>query len=178
MLTIAGCEKSEESSAQNSPTPEQTVETQKDEDESQTEESVQEEEKKQPEEQKTGAADQKTEVTIYKIDPDSGELTTEVRKCEELNVKILWDYLIETGAVPEGSKALSLVQDGKQLQLDVDNTFGEWLRSYGTAGEQEIMSCVVNTYLDAYGAQSIQITEEGQTLRSGHMEYDEYMEKY
>lgn len=71
-----------------------------------------------------------------------------------------------------------MVKDGEQLQLDVNRSFGEWLRSFGTAGEQEIMSCVVNTYLDAYGAQSIKITEEGQILNSGHMSYEEYMEKY
>ena len=40
------------------------------------------------------------------------------------------------------------------------------------------MGCVVNTYLDDYKCSSIKITEEGQTLCSGHREYTEYLTKY
>ena len=102
-----------------------------------------------------------------------------VSKCRStFNEDRIWDYLIEAGSVPKDSEVCALVKEGEQLKLDVDKTFGEWLRSFGTTGEQEIISCVVNTYLDAYGAKSIKITEEGETLCSGHMEYEEYMKKY
>lgn len=53
-----------------------------------------------------------------------------------------------------------------------------WLRSFGTAGEREIVGCIVNTYLDAYKAEEIKITEEGQTLTTGHAEYAEYLRKF
>ena len=181
LLSITGCEKSEESDAQNSSKPSQ-IEAQNNEEDktSKTEENVLQEEHNQSgdEETEMEAVAQKKEVTIYKIDQESGELITEVKECEELNERIIWKYLVEAKVVPEDSEALSMVKDGEQLQLDVNRSFGEWLRSFGTAGEQEIMSCVVNTYLDAYGAQSIKITEEGQILNSGHMSYEEYMEKY
>ena len=181
LLSITGCEKSEESDAQNSSKPSQ-IEAQNNEEDktSKTEENVLQEEHNQSgdEETEMEAVAQKKEVTIYKIDQESGELITEVKECEELNERIIWKYLVEAKVVPEDSEALSMVKDGEQLQLDVNRSFGEWLRSFGTAGEQEIMSCVVNTYLDAYGAQSITVTEEGQILNSGHMSYEEYMEKY
>ncbi len=181
LLSITGCEKSEESDAQNSSKPSQ-IEAQNNEEDktSKTEENVLQEEHNQSgdEETEMEAVAQKKEVTIYKIDQESGELITEVKECEELNERIIWKYLVEAKVVPEDSEALSMVKDGEQLQLDVNRSFGEWLRSFGTAGEQEIMSCVVNTYLDAYGAQSIKVTEEGQILNSGHMSYEEYMEKY
>lgn len=181
LLSITGCEKSEESDAQNSSKPSQ-IEAQNNEEDktSKTEENVLQEEHNQSGDEDTEmeAVAQKKEVTIYKIDQESGELITEVKECEELNERIIWKYLVEAKVVPEDSEALSMVKDGEQLQLDVNRSFGEWLRSFGTAGEQEIMSCVVNTYLDAYGVQSIKITEEGQTLNSGHMSYEEYMEKY
>ena len=181
LLSITGCEKSEESDAQNSSKPSQ-IEAQNNEEDktSKTEENVLQEEHNQSgdEETEMEAVAQKKEVTIYKIDQESGELITEVKECEELNERIIWKYLVEAKVVPEDSEALSMVKDGEQLQLDVNRSFGDWLRSFGTAGVQEIMSCVVNTYLDAYGAQSIKITEEGQILNSGHMSYEEYMEKY
>ena len=56
--------------------------------------------------------------------------------------------------------------------------FGNQLRSYGTSGETMLIQSVVNTFLDTYGCEKIKITENGETLYSGHMEYTEYMEKY
>ena len=181
MLSVAGCEKSRESNVQNDPTPEETeIQNNETEKTPQVEESILQEEQNQlgEEERETETVAKKTEVTIYKIDPDSGELITEIKECNEINEDRIWDYLIEAGSVPKDSEVCALVKEGEQLKLDVDKTFGEWLRSFGTTGEQEIISCVVNTYLDAYGAKSIKITEEGETLCSGHMEYEEYMKKY
>ena len=70
------------------------------------------------EETEMEAVVQKKEVTIYKIDQESGELITEVKECEELNERIIWKYLVEAKVVPEDSEALSMVKDGEQLQLD------------------------------------------------------------
>ncbi len=129
---------------------------------------------KEPEEENT----KKVMVNIYKINPDNEERIVEVKECEELNEKVLWKFLKEVKVVPKESFVLSLEINGSRLELDVDNAFGEWLRSLGTTGEQEIISCVVNTYLDAYKAEQIKITEVGQVLCSGHAEYAEYLKKF
>lgn len=157
LLVLAGCEKKENANELH-----------------QGNETVQQESLNENDE----AKEEPVEVNIYKINPDNEERVIEVKECEELNETILWEFLKEAKVVPEESNALSLEVKGNQLELDVDIAFGEWLRSFGTTGEKEIISCVVNTYLDAYQADEIKITEEGQTLYSGHTEYTEYLRKF
>lgn len=121
---------------------------------------------------------EKISLNIYVVNPDDGTLMTEIKECEKVNEVVIWDFLKETGIIPEESKVLSLNKEENKLVLDVDNVFGERLRSQGTAGEQEILGCVANTFLDAYGCEGIKITEEGQVLLSGHAEYADYFTKF
>lgn len=97
---------------------------------------------------------------------------------ESLNETVLWELLKENEIVPADSRILSFQVSRSKIELDVDTVFGEWLRGFGTTGEREIMGCIVNTYLDAYEAEEIKITEEGQTLTTGHAEYAEYLRKF
>ena len=123
--------------------------------------------------------DIKTEVVnIYKLNPDNGVYITEAKECQTLNETVLWELLKENEIVPTDSEILSFQVSGDKLELDTDTVFGDWLRSFGTAGEREIVGCIVNTYLDAYKAEEIKITEEGQTLTTGHAEYAEYLRKF
>lgn len=117
-------------------------------------------------------------INVYVINPEDGTLMSEVKECETVNEQIIWDLLKETGSVPEESEVRSFRQEEDKLILNVDEVFGEWLRTQGTAGENEIMGCVVNTFLEAYDCNEIKITEEGQVLVSGHQEYTEYMTKF
>lgn len=96
----------------------------------------------------------------------------------EPDAKEIWQQLVDAGTVDEKSQVLSLKQNEDRLELDVNTAFGEQLRSYGTAGEYELMKQVVNTYLDAYECEEIKITEEGGVLYSGHAEYDGYQKRY
>lgn len=120
----------------------------------------------------------KISVNVYKTDVDGETLIAEVKECEELNEKILWELLKETTSIPKESIVNSLKVDGDKLELDVDQCFGNELRSYGISGENALIGCIVNTYLEAYKAYSIKITEEGQVLCSEHREYSEYLAKY
>lgn len=117
-------------------------------------------------------------VKIYKMNPDNEKRVVEVKECTKIDEKILWEFLKEVEIVPQESNVLSLKLTENRIELDVDNVFGEWLRTFGTTGEEEIISCVVNTYLDAYKAKEIKITESGQVLCSGHREYTEYLKKF
>ena len=68
--------------------------------------------------------------------------------------------------------------DGQgQMELDVDEKFGEQLRSLGTAGEEELMHCVVNSFLDTFSCEKVRITENGDVLVSGHKEYGDYISR-
>lgn len=64
--------------------------------------------------------------------------------------------------------------DGKDfIRIDLNKSFGEYLSTMGTSGEQVIMAALVNTLLEAYGAQAVTITVEGKVLESGHAIYEE-----
>lgn len=117
-------------------------------------------------------------VAIYKVDGDTGEIVTESKELESLTEKEVWTLLKEAGSVGEGTEVLSLKKEGTRLDLDLNKAFGDQLRSYGTTGEQEILTCVVNTFLDAYKCDEIKITEEGEHLLSGHAEYEDYFQKF
>ena len=134
-----------------------------------------------PEEEIQDAEEQKSEpvnVTIYTVDGDTGEIVTDSKELETLTEKGVWELLKEVGMMEEATEVLSLEKDGSRLELDLNKAFGEQLRSYGTAGEQEILTCIVNTFLDAYKCDEIKITEEGETLLSGHAEYEDYFQKF
>lgn len=103
---------------------------------------------------------------------------TDPQESKEPDAKETWQQLVDAGTVNDKSQVLSLEHTGDRLELDVNAAFGEQLRSYGTAGEYELMKQVVNTYLDAYECDEIKITEEGGVLYSGHAEYDGYQKRY
>lgn len=117
-------------------------------------------------------------VVIYRMDDETGEIILESKELEELNEKELWELLKKSGMLKEDTEVISLKIDESKMVLDLNQAFGEQLRSYGTAGEQEILKCVVNTFLDTYNCEEIKITEEGNTLMSGHAEYDEYFQRF
>lgn len=117
-------------------------------------------------------------AVVYRIDEETGEIISESKEIKELNEKEIWKLLKATGMLEEETEVLSLKKNGSKLELDLNQAFGEQLRSYGTAGEQEILSCVVNTFLDTYHCTEIRITEEGKILLSGHAEYDEYFQRF
>lgn len=144
-------------------------------------EHVNEEEKKDDidkEEHNVTEDTKKISVNVYRFNPDDETFVVETKECDELSEQNIWSLLKETTSIPADSNVNSFKMNGDQLELDVDHAFGEKLRSYGTSGEDALMGCVVNTYLDVYQCGSIKITEEGGALCSGHREYTEYLSKY
>lgn len=136
-----------------------------------------EEQKKENDEENGSQKNEEHMTNIYYIDPSNGEMEMEKVDIKVLSGESVWNALRSNGTVPENSKMLSLVQDGKTLQLDVDAVFGEYFRQQGTTGEAEVLTCVVNSYLDAFRCESIKITVEGLDLVSAHALYDRYLTK-
>ena len=60
---------------------------------------------------------------------------------------------------------------------DVDEGFGNYIRSMGTTGETEVLACVVNTYLDSFQCEKIKITEAGRTFETSGAVLAGYMTK-
>ena len=175
-LSLSACASGKETDGKENVKQEAVDENAKDKEE--MNEHVNEEEKKDDidnEEDNVTEDTKKISVNVYKFNPDDETFVVETKECDELNI---WSLLKETTSIPADSNVNSFEMNGDQLELDVDHAFGEKLRSYGTSGEDALMGCVVNTYLDAYKCSGIKITEDGQTLCSGHREYTEYLTKY
>ncbi len=178
-LSLSACASGKETDGKENVKQEAVDENAKDKEE--LNEHVNEEEKKDDidnEEDNVTEDTKKISVNVYKFNPDDETFVVETKECDELSEQNIWSLLKETTSVPVDSNVKSLKVNGDKLELDVDSVYGEKLRSYGISGEDALMGCVVNTYLDAYKCSSIKITEEGQTLCSGHREYTEYLTKY
>ena len=76
----------------------------------------------------------------------------------------------ESGLLTEDCELLNLnVNEAeKKMDLDFNSATGERIRSMGTTGETQIIGCIINTYLEAYGCEGIRLTEEGQVLQTSH----------
>lgn len=179
VLSLSACASGKETDKKENVKQEAVDENAKDKEE--LNEHVNEEDKKDDidnEEDNVTEDTKKISVNVYRFNPDDETFVVETKECDELSEQNIWSLLKETTSIPADSNVNSFKMNGDQLELDVDHAFGEKLRSYGTSGEDALMGCVVNTYLDAYKCSSIKITEDGQTLCSGHREYTEYLTKY
>lgn len=76
------------------------------------------------------------------------------------------------GVLPESVIINAFGADGNQLNIDFNSAFGDLVSSMGTSGERMIIGSVVNTYLNAFQAESVFFTVEGEILESGHVVYD------
>lgn len=118
-------------------------------------------------------------VNIYQVGEDGSEIIAV--KEEVKNEYDIWEKLIEAGILDENCELLSfrLDKDAKTIDINFNQGVGNRIRSMGTAGEQAIVGCIANTYLEAYECDKIKLLEEGESLETGHGALlDGYMEKF
>lgn len=130
------------------------------------------------EEKKEEKKEEKVEITVYYPDEMAENMLTEVVACDEVTKEVVWELLKEKDIISEECDIHTFEQNQTVIDLDVNEAFGNQLRSYGTTGEKMMIHCVVNTFLDAFECEKIKITENGEILCSGHREYDDYMTKF
>lgn len=134
-----------------------------------------EETKEIPEEQKdyadssSQAKDVQTwSARIYYVDDQTGDVTGKNVDVQDEND--IWTALQENGILTEECRLLDFQvnESEKTIDLDFSSEVGDRIRSMGTAGETQIIGCLVNTYLEAYSCDGIRLTEEGETLETSH----------
>ncbi|MCM1088713.1 MAG: GerMN domain-containing protein [Muribaculaceae bacterium] len=120
------------------------------------------------------------EVVIYYGNGASDELKEELLYMEQITADELVDALIRHNIIPLGTKVNSFEEqeseEGKMLFLDLSRTFQEYLRTMTGEGEQIIISSVVTTFLNAYDAEKIVITVDGDVLETDYAAYEEPLE--
>ena len=124
--------------------------------------------------------DEEGGVEIYYGDSNAEHLTSEIVEEEEVTPELLVNRLVDHQILSEGTKVNQFKEtdskeNGKTLEVDFSMEFQDALFSQGTSGEFIMLGSVVNTFLDAYDADSMLITVEGNTLESGHCIYEKPM---
>lgn len=134
------------------------------------------ENQRKDDEGKTDSMEEK-ELVVYYISDEEEKILQKTVEVSQLDAATVWELLIDEEVVPEESSVLHFEREKNVLKLDVDVIFGDYLRKMGTTGEQYVITCIANTFLNAFECEKFLITENEETLCSGHMEYDSYIEK-
>lgn len=116
---------------------------------------------------------EKYTAVIYGFDEEGEVVAHQMEIGDEQDI---WHELQKDGILTEECKILqfSRDEDTKKIELDFNKATGDRIRSMGTAGEIQIVGCIVNSYLETYGCDGIRLTEEGQAFESSHASYDGY----
>lgn len=121
-------------------------------------------------------------IRIYHGDSRAENIRVNTELTEEITPEILLWNLSAYEALPSSVKAEGFREEkgeeGLILYLDLSEDFSEFLSSMGTAGETMAMGSLVNTFLDAYGADAVVVTAAGKTLETGHAIYDFPIQMY
>lgn len=180
ILSLNACGKSNDVTQEKK---KEAVTEEEDQEKSEESEKPSEEEKIIPEEENTDVGNEAEtmteEVSIFYPNPETGEMTSKIVKMAQMDAQLIWKELQATGVVGGNTGVLGIEVDAnaRTIDLDLNQHFGDELRSMGTTGENEMIDSVVSTYLEAFGCEKLKITEEGKTLASGHKEYTNHMEK-
>lgn len=122
---------------------------------------------------------QQTQVTVYYGNSGSLELKYEDAAIEQLTPETLIGSLAKHNIVSLDTKVNSFEEeedaDGKVLKLDLSGSFREYLKNMSENGEKVILASVTNTFLEAYEAELIQITVDGDPLETSYGSYGEPM---
>ena len=129
-----------------------------------------------PENNQDTAQEQTKTVTLYLPDEQGESVVpteTELTIKESDEAAALVAALADNGVFPAEVAVNSLQQRDGALTLDLNEAFAQALSSSGSTGETMVMASVVDTFLAYYGAASLVITVDGNTLETGHALYDE-----
>lgn len=120
--------------------------------------------------------EQKETAVIYYGKGGSLELIQETVEIGELAPDELIDALAKHNIVPLlDTKVLSfetVEEDGKKiLSLNLSKAFGEYLRTMSKEAECIIVASIVDTFLENYGADALQLMVEGEAVSTDNGDY-------
>ena len=193
MMGITGCEsttqqpakeetKKEETKEEETKQPEASKET--DSESTETKDTTEEKDGKDSEAEKKEGTTKETEseksqeeqLTLYLPNENADGWNVTKNQIEQVTPDIIIGQLVGAGAIPDSVTVVSFGEDqgenGLILKLDLSSNFAEGLLNMGTAGEYLTMGAVVNSFLDTYQADGIEITAGGTVIETGHTSFE------
>lgn len=110
--------------------------------------------------------------SIYLPNDNADGFNVETVSTENISSKTVLTELKKRNVLPDAVSINSLSIDNGLITIDFNQAFANTVRSTGTSGERMIVGSVVNTFLDAFKAQSVYFTVDGKIFESGHIIYD------
>ena len=193
MMGITGCEsttqqpakeetKKEETKEEETKQPEASKET--DSESTETKDTTEEKDGKDSEAEKKEDTTKETEseksqeeqLTLYLPNENADGWNVTKNQIEQVTPDIIIGQLVGAGAIPDSVTVVSFGEDqgenGLILKLDLSSNFAEGLLNMGTAGEYLTMGAVVNSFLDTYQADGIEITAGGTVIETGQTSFE------
>ena len=193
MMGITGCEsttqqpakeetKKEETKEEETKQPETSKET--DSESTETKDTTEEKDGKDSEAEKKEDITKETEseksqeeqLTLYLPNENADGWNVTKNQIEQVTPDIIIGQLVGAGAIPDSVTVVSFGEDqgenGLILKLDLSSNFAQGLLNMGTAGEYLTMGAVVNSFLDTYQADGIEITAGGNVIETGHTSFE------
>ena len=119
---------------------------------------------------------QEEQLTLYLPNENADGWNVTKNQIEQITPDIIIGQLVGAGAIPDSVTVVSFGEDqgekGLILKLDLSSNFAEGLLNMGTAGEYLTMGSVVNSFLDTYQADGIEITAGGNVIETGHTSFE------
>lgn len=119
---------------------------------------------------------QEEQLTLYLPNENADGWNVTKNQIEQVTPDIIIGQLVGAGAIPDSVTVVSFGEDqgenGLILKLDLSSNFAERLLNMGTAGEYLTMGSVVNSFLDTYQADGIEITAGGNVIETGHTSFE------
>lgn len=126
------------------------------------------------------AKTQSHSLVIYSVEEQSGKIVKNEMESDDLEEKRIWEELIQANVLTEACEINHFTYDEekREISLDVNQGFGDYVRGMGATGEMEILKCVVISYLDSFDCEKIEITEDGKPLETSGTTLDGYMTRW
>lgn len=119
---------------------------------------------------------QEEQLILYLPNENADGWNVTKNQIEQITPDIIIGQLVGAGAIPDSVTVVSFGEDqgenGLILKLDLSSNFAEGLLNMGTAGEYLTMGAVVNSFLDTYQADGIEITAGGAVIETGHTSFE------
>ena len=125
---------------------------------------------------------QEEQLTLYLPNENADGWNVTKNQIEQITPDIIIGQLVGAGAIPDSVTVVSFGEDqgekGLILKLDLSSNFAEGLINMGTAGEYLTMGSVVNSFLDTYQADGIEITAGGNVIETGHTSFEGVLNRF
>jgi len=119
-----------------------------------------------------GPAAEEVRLTVYRGNDNADAIIAEEVTVAEVTPEVIVEQLILAGVLSDGCAVNSIDATAAGISLDMNEAFRTHVCSMGTTGEWIVLGSLTNTFLTAYGSETLSLTVDGQLLETGHNVYD------